>query len=131
MDSFKQAWNDIRPRSWLHFGLGVLCLWTGTICIYMDSWYNKPIGVFTLVMAGLSFSGSVLFPRLTEQHQKLSELVERLEATDPAAWSKQAAAAFKQQIWAMQARGELPPHAQIIFGADAPSFTSTPPERLN
>jgi hypothetical protein len=115
---------------WRQFVLGAVCLFFGTLNLYYATGLNLVSGGFALVMAGVSFSGSLLSPIIKDYGRKFDEMTARFDRLDPKAAAKAAAAAFKAEILKMQARGELGPDIQIVFG-DGPPPEFKPPGRLN
>jgi hypothetical protein len=115
---------------WRQFVLGAVCLTFGSINLYWNTWWNDISSVFALVMAGVSFSGSLLSPIIKDYGRKFDEMTERFASLDPTTAAKAAAAAFKAEILEMQARGELGSDIQIVFG-DGPPPELKPPGRLN
>jgi glucan phosphoethanolaminetransferase (alkaline phosphatase superfamily) len=117
---------------WRQFVLGTVCLFFGTLnIIYYRTWFNDAASVVALVMAGFSFSGSLLAPILKSYGRKFDEMTERFKAIDPTTAAKAATKAFRAEILEMQARGEFGPDVQIVIGDGPPPELKPPGRRLN
>jgi hypothetical protein len=116
---------------WRQFVMGAVCLFFGTLnIIYYRTWFNDAASVVALVMAGFSFSGSLLAPILKSYGRKFDEMQERFAAFDPTTSAKRAAEALKADVLEMQARGEFPADVHIEIGYGPPPELR-PPGRLN